>query len=49
MKYNIEIYGPFGPNQSGKKITKSFDSQEERQDYINKPRQLVSVTKIWEE
>lgn len=52
MKYKISYYGPFGPRQTGKEITRTFDSDESRKLDIIKmlsPGSLVNVRKTWEE
>lgn len=48
-RFKASVYGPFGRNQSSKTITMHFDTEEQRQDYIDEPKQLAVVTKEWEE
>lgn len=49
MQYKCSVYGPFGPKQTAKKITMSFETKEKRRAYIDEPKQLSSVLKVWEE
>lgn len=48
-RFKCSVYGPFGKNQRAETITRHFDTEELRQEYIDKPKQLEVVGKVWEE
>lgn len=48
-KYMVKVNGPFGPRQTSETIIQEYATEEERQKYLDTPKQLVSVLKIWEE
>lgn len=49
MKYQCEVYGPFGPDQRAEELTLTFYTAEQRQLYVDGPRQLSAVLRTWEE
>lgn len=49
MKYKVTMYGPYGPQERSAQKTLAFKTEEERDAYLNKPKQLETVRDVFEE
>jgi len=48
-KFKVRVYGPFGPNQTSETIEMKFKTEELRQLYLDLPKTLEVVVKVWDE